>query len=224
MRVITSRSGLCQSMRPCPICSNGERRELESGYAGRDVNLYSCSACGFRYVDADYLDQAWLDSYYKTFYTTDDKQYSYDRYESLAIYLKSITNDVLDIGGLDGELGEHCAGQGIAYEAIGVGDAPRDKYDCVVVSHTLEHIYDIHTFMQRVKSALVSGGWLVVEVPHFRQYAGVKGYDYHWQHINKFRTRDLMALFRDNGFSVEYSQSAGHYREYQCWRISGKMN
>ena len=210
-------------MRSCPICASDERRELELPYCHKDMGLYACTSCGFRYVDAEWLDQAWFDNYYATKYQTDDQRYSYDRYESLAVYVKSIANDVLDIGGLDGELGEHCAGQGIAYEAAGVGDAPRDKYDCVVVSHTLEHIYDIPTFMQCVKSALVPGGWLVVEVPHFRQYAGVQGYDYHWQHINKFRTQDLMALLAKYGFQVEYSQSAGKYREYQCWRISGKM-
>lgn len=210
-------------MRNCQICGEPDRKLLFSGYDGQDMSLFECDGCGHRYVDSAQLSQAWFDKYYTTQYTTSDTPYSFERYAALADFVASRAKDILDIGGLNGELHEHFGGLPVKYEAIGVGDGIARKYECVVMSHTLEHIYDIEAIMKVVKNALDKGGLFVVEVPVHITYKEPKEYDYHWQHINKFRPMDLMELLIAYGFNVVEFCQLSDYREYQCWRIAGRI-
>ena len=109
------------------------------------------------------------------------------------------------------------------YEAMGVKGTPEKKYDTVILSHTLEHIYKIAPMLDRVKAGMFPWSLLVIEVPIHRRYKEPKEYDYHWQHINKFRPTDLSALLLNNGFIVSASYKIFRYNEYECWRIVGRL-
>jgi len=213
-----------KEMRPCQVCGESDRKLLLSGYDGQNMSLFECDACKHRYVDSAELDQAWFDNYYLTQYTTSDKPYSFDRYRSLALYVAAHAKDVLDIGGKNGELGEHFAKiQSVNYEAIGVGDELGTERECIILSHTLEHVYDVGALMKQVIRALRRDGLLVIEVPIHIVYGNPKKYDYHWQHINKFRPMDLMMLLIGNGFTIVEYCRLPDYREYECWRIAGRL-
>ncbi len=122
---------------------------------------------------------------------------------------------------MDHELQERIEARGNRCDVAGVGDNARRAYNAVILSHTLEHIYDIPAMIARIKSALHIGGYLFIEVPIHLDYAD-KEYDRHWQHINKFRAGDLAKLLVHNGFSIKASHELPDYREYKTGRIVGQ--
>lgn len=208
-------------MRACQICNSTGKRVVHNHYG--ELCLFECTSCGHWYVDG-LVDQAWFDEYYLTKYQTDDKPYSEARLNSLAALIGSyMPKTVLDIGGMDGELAQRID-TSIKVTTAGVGDVPAKKYDGVILSHTLEHIYDVGAMFDRIHAALKKKGRLFVEIPvHlYDNYREPQAYDYHWQHINKFRPRDIEALFLRHGFAIELSEQLPDYREYQCWRIVGR--
>jgi hypothetical protein len=97
-----------------------------------------------------------------------------------------------------------------------------EKYDGVILSHTLEHIYNVPSMMKRIKSALKEDGFLFIEVPIHNGYKDPAEYDYQWQHINKFRPQDLENLLTAWGFEVVISVPLPDYRYYNVHRIVGK--
>lgn len=209
-------------MRACQICNSTGKRVIMGEY--ERFALFECTACGHRYVDG-LVDQAYFDNYYLTQYTTDDKPYSDARLESLAALIGSyMPKTVLDIGGMDGELKQRIEPHGVKVDVAGVGDKESKKYGGVILSHTLEHIYDIAPMFERIDNALKKNGHLFVEIPiHlYDNYQEPMAYDFHWQHINKFRPRDIEALFRQKGFEIVTSEQIEDYREYKVWRIVGR--
>lgn len=220
-------------MRNCPVCNNNGKRVMLNDYCGTSVVnaevasvcLFECTTCGHRYIDGLNLSQAWFDEYYLNRYKTDDKLYSDARLASLAECVGlSHANTVLDIGGMDGELQKRIESDGLKVTVAGVGDVEKKKYDAVILSHTLEHIYDMPAMFDRIHRALKKNGLLFVEIPiHlYDNYQEPTKYDYRWQHIQKFRPRDIEALFVRNGFKIEVSEQLPDYREYNCWRIVGR--
>lgn len=207
-------------MRSCQICGESDHKLIFSVYDGQDMNLYECDACGHHYVDSAKLSQAWFDNFYLHNYHADDIDYSGDRYLNLADYVGQHAKEVLDVGGTSGNLKEFF--KDFPYRAVGPADEIT-KSECIVLSHTLEHVYDVDTLMKRIVKALPRDGLLVIEVPVHIVYVSPKKYDYHWQHINKFRPLDLMELLMAHGFSIVEFCKLPNYREYQCWRIAGRL-
>lgn len=202
-------------MRNCPVCGSDERQMIDPDYS-YDFDLFSCE-CGMYYLDAVWMTQAWLDNYYLTEYMTDDKPYSDDRLASLAKYIQSFEpRNVLDIGGMDGELQSRLNDLDVLCDITGVKNDNQKKYDIVVLSHTLEHIYDVPSMFSRILGNL--GNRLIIEVPIWYDYQNL-GYDLHWQHINKFTKHHLEELLLNYGFQISASESILDYREYHCHRV-----
>lgn len=220
-------------MRTCPICDTSAHNLIMENYDGfSDINaeiklmlMFECDKCGHRYLDAEDVNQDWFDDYYLKRYRTDDAEYSNARLKNLAEFIvKSGQTKILDIGGLDGELQAHLHKfDGVTCDVAGVERTNKKKYGLVVLSHTLEHVYDVPLMFERIRAALKKGGTLVVEIPiHiYDNYLPPESYDYRWQHLNKFRPRDIRNLFIRQGFSVDYSEQIADYRAWQCWRIAG---
>jgi hypothetical protein len=215
-------------MRTCQICGNTERELVEFAYCDKQfprMDLFACVKCGHRYIDADELNQAWFDNYYLTQYRTDDLPYSNARLNSLADCIaghKPIMG--LDIGGTDGELQSRLIARGIECDTLGVGGEVNRLYDAVVVSHVLEHVYDIASIFLIINQALRTGGLLFIETPlHDDCYVPSYDYDYHWQHINKFRMSDLEQFLYRFKYRVYYPPvRLDDYREYKTVRIVGR--
>jgi hypothetical protein len=211
-------------MRNCQICnSNGKRVILNKYHDFEGMCLFECTNCGHRYIDGLHLSQVWFDDYYLTKYTTDDKPYSDARLASLAECVASYHPImVLDIGGMDGELQSRIAKYNIPCAVEGVGDVNTYPHDAVILSHTLEHIYDIGAMFERIDAALNDTGYLFIEVPIHLGYNDPKQYDLHWQHVNKFRAGDLERLCTQKGYEIVESKQIEQYREYQVWRLVGR--
>ena len=204
-------------MRSCPICSYPNKKLIEKEYSYSSpinggtipaLSLFECISCGFHYLDSQSVDQAWFDWYYVNVYKTDDEPYSDERLSSLARCVSQYAMvKAIDIGGMDGQLQARLRDAGVFCDVIGVAGHIRKAYNVAILSHTLEHIYDLPLMFERVKSALHIGGLLFIEVPI---------------HLNKFRPQDLEALLNSHGFAVVNSLQLPDYREYKVWRIVGQ--
>jgi hypothetical protein len=210
-------------MRNCQICNrNGKRVILNKYHDFEGMCLFECTKCGHRYIDGLHLSQAWFDDYYLTKYQTDDKPYSDARLNSLAECVKSYNPiNILDIGGMDGELQKRFSHYDNC-DIQGVGDKNKARYEAVILSHTLEHIYDIGAMFERIDAALNDTGYLFIEVPVHLGYNDPKLYDLHFQHVNKFRPIDLERLCTQKGYEIVESKQIADYREYQVWRLVGR--
>jgi SAM-dependent methyltransferase len=220
-------------MRDCPVCKEPDAINkvefynatsvINSGGEAPSLSLLECEECHFHYVDGLEVDQSWFDHYYTTYYKTDDAPFSDARLSSLAACVRAHgIHTVLDIGGMDFELMKRLIRNGVMGLAAGVYDIPVEGFEAVILSHTLEHIYDVPAMFERIKAALVPGGLLFVEVPIWLNYDDLT-YDNHWQHVNKLRPSDLKSIFKANGFDVILSTRIEDYREYKVWRIIGRL-
>lgn len=169
------------------------------------------------YLDAPQLTQGWFDNYYTHHYYTDDLPFSNDRLTSLAACIAGYgVRSLLDIGGMDGELVRRIPSPIYAMPS-GIVDNSTARWHAVCLSHTLEHIYDVPAMMERVKKRLQMGGLLFVEVPVWCDHSDLR-YDWHYQHINKFRVQDLERLMSRH-FVIKESTPLPDYREYHTHRL-----
>ena len=109
------------------------------------------------------------------------------------------------------------------------------RFDCVVLSHVLEHVEDVGAALRSVRALLRDEGALYVEVPDAPRYGEclvAPFQDFNTEHINHFSARSLENLAARNGFKVEDGASktieatAGvpYPALWQWWRKSEASN
>jgi SAM-dependent methyltransferase len=77
------------------------------------------------------------------------------------------------------------------------------KFDCVVFSHVLEHVYDIAAFFIAARRLLAPGGCLYLETPdatRYDDYLYAPFQEFNTEHINHFSARALENAARRFGF------------------------
>ncbi len=118
------------------------------------------------------------------------------------------------------------------YEATGetMSDAvPRDHFDMVTMSQSLEHTRDPALALRKAVDRLKPGGLVIVEVPNcassgFRQRGPVWFHTDAGRHINFFTLKSLQEFFRSvslepigHGFSGITAQFTRMQAEQGCW-------
>lgn len=79
------------------------------------------------------------------------------------------------------------------------------RYDAVVLSHVLEHVYDVDAALDHIERRMTDDGALYVEVPDAARYVGTAfppNYFFDPEHINHFDAVALAALASRRGWSV----------------------
>jgi SAM-dependent methyltransferase len=89
--------------------------------------------------------------------------------------------------------------------SISTASAPAHmpRFDCVVVSHVLEHVYDIPAFFTAARRLLAPGGYLYIETPdaaRYDDYLYAPFQEFNTEHINHFSARALENTGRRFGF------------------------
>ncbi|MFZ0799932.1 MAG: class I SAM-dependent methyltransferase [Terriglobales bacterium] len=77
------------------------------------------------------------------------------------------------------------------------------KFDCVVFSHVLEHVYDIPAFFAAARHLLAPGGYLYLETPdatRYDDYLYAPFQEFNTEHINHFSARALENTARRYAF------------------------
>jgi hypothetical protein len=99
-----------------------------------------------------------------------------------------------------------CRERGFQAYVGSIGSAPPDmpKFDCIVLSHVLEHVFDIPAFFAAAQRLLVPGGHLYLETPdatRYVDYLSAPFQEFNTEHINHFSARALKNAARRFGFS-----------------------
>lgn len=79
------------------------------------------------------------------------------------------------------------------------------KFDCVVLSHVLEHAYDIPAFLNAARQLLTPGGYLYLETPdgtRYDEYLYAPFQEFNTEHINHFSPLTLENAGHRFGFEV----------------------
>jgi len=99
-----------------------------------------------------------------------------------------------------------CRQRGVPAYVGSIASAPADmpKFDCIVLCHVLEHVYDIPKFFAAVQRLLTPGGHLYLETPdatRYAEYLSAPFQEFNTEHINHFSARALKNAARRFGFS-----------------------
>ena len=98
-----------------------------------------------------------------------------------------------------------CRDRGFEAYAGSVSSAPAHipKFDCVVFSHVLEHVYDIPAFFTAARRLITPGGYSYLETPdatRYDDYLYAPFQEFNTEHINHFSARALENTARRFGF------------------------
>jgi SAM-dependent methyltransferase len=148
--------------------------------------------------------------------------------EQIANFLKDPTATVLDVGCANGgllkalhDLGytnvmgidpspacvENTRQRGVAAE-VGSLSQPllHEAFDCIVLSHTLEHVQDLRLAAQWLTSLMHDNSVLYLEVPdasRYKDFIDAPFQDFNTEHINHFSMAALKNYLAKNGFESE---------------------
>jgi SAM-dependent methyltransferase len=88
---------------------------------------------------------------------------------------------------------------------------PEESYDAITLWHVLEHVHDLHPYLERLRSLISKGGRIFIAVPNYTSYdAAVYGgawaaYDVP-RHLYHFSPDSMEALLGRHGLQLHYSQ------------------
>ena len=78
------------------------------------------------------------------------------------------------------------------------------SFDVIIFRNLLEHLYDIHDFIQAVFHVLKPGGKIFLDVPNIKALLDVGGFGtFFHQHISYFSLQTLSQLLTQNNFEVK---------------------
>ena len=139
-----------------------------------NLSIYYCKTCNFYYSDSNNNENDY-NIYYNKFNNYKKNIVYSDKDERCNLYLrdklksKNIIN-ILDYGSGNGVLKELLSNEyNIDEFDIGM-EKNEKKYDCLILSHVLGHIYDINKFIQTISLNIKENGLLYIEIPNAEYY------------------------------------------------------
>ncbi len=97
----------------------------------------------------------------------------------------------------------------IVSEDLSEDKALKEQFDCIILSHIMEHICDLKTALKNIFQWLKPNGYVYIEVPDASRYVDFYIAPYHYfdcEHINHFDENSLRNLFGENGFKLVFSE------------------
>lgn len=205
-------------MRECSICSCCEKNiEYIQNFQltlVNDINLNNhldlkyCSHCNFYFSDSN-NSQDDYNNYYMSFNNYKKENYCKDKdvrcFDYLCKTLSSEVKNILDYGSGNGTLAELLSNK-FNVEQYDIGmEQNTNKYDCLVLSHVLEHIYDLNSFIEKISENINDNGYLYIEIPNAEFYDKIVDIcplqEINLEHINFFSKYSLNKLLVKHGYT-----------------------
>jgi SAM-dependent methyltransferase len=107
-----------------------------------------------------------------------------------------------------------CRDRGFEAYVGSIASAPAHmpKFDCIVLSHVLEHVYDIAAFFAAARRLLAPAGYLYLETPDAARYC-----DYLYAPFQEFNTEHI------NHFSARALENAARHFDFQPIMVDQKV-
>ena len=202
-------------MRDCSICKNTDCSKLftltlsqpDKHILNSTLNVFYCERCIFHFTSSssselDYTKYYLTNNNYKVpahYNDKDEKCYTF-----LCNNLENV-NTIIDYGCGNGELSDLLSSNyKVTKFDIGLPD-PTEKYDCLVLSHVLEHVYNPENFINKISKYISPNQYMYIEVPNAQEYDKMQGFGYlqeiNVEHINFFSAYALSKLMINCGFT-----------------------
>ena len=194
------------------------------------INIYYCQECNFYYSDSMNTQDDY-NNYYKEFNNYKKGEIYSDKDERCNIYLKNElqgknVNSIIDYGSGNGKLKDMLSDKYVIDEYdIGM-EQPSKKYDCLILSHVLEHIYDIDKFIETISLNITDNGLLYIEIPNAEYYDKITDIcplqEINIEHINFFSKYALnKLLIKHNYHTVSLIDDYFMIKDYKYYVIRG---
>lgn len=225
-------------MRNCCCCSQENKHPIDNIKLlmvndiklNNNLNIYYCSECNFYYSDSGNTQEDY-NNYYKEFNNYKKGLIYSDKDERCNNYLKDkLQNEhvktIIDYGSGNGKLIELLSDLYVVDEYdIGMTQ-PDKKYDCLILSHVLEHIYDLSHFFNDISKNINDNGILYIEVPNAEYYDKITDIcplqEINIEHINFFSKYALnKLLIKHNYQAVSLIDDYFTIKDYKYYVIRG---
>ena len=209
-------------MRNCPICKillddSCEITQLDLSLVdgiclNGNLKVKFCKDCSFYFSDSNNTQEDY-NNYYMLFNNYQQQNYCPDKDKRCADFIKKKFDDfkintILDYGSGNGKIADLLS---INFEVdnfdIGMEENNK-KYDLLILSHVLEHIYNLNSFIKNVSKNINDNGFLYIEIPNADFYEEFENIcplqEINIEHINFFSKYALNKLLINNGFHCVY--------------------
>ena len=82
---------------------------------------------------------------------------------------------------------------------------PRETFEVIIFRNLLEHLYDIHGFLDAVTISLKTGGRIFVDVPNVSEILKIGGFGAFFHHVSYFSINTLSYFLSLHGYVIEKS-------------------
>ena len=229
-------------MRNCPCCNKNNNfldnvisinlSLINSIKLNKQLRVYSCSDCHFYFSDSNNTQDDY-NNYYKSFnrYNKIANNPSDDKNEKCVQFLCNnldhSINNILDYGSGNGILSNLLSNKFVV-DQFDIGmDENNKKYDCLILSHVLEHIYDLDNFIDNISKNINDNGVLYIEIPNAEFYSDMISLcplqEINIEHINFFSKYALNKLMiKHNFYAINLSDDYFTFKKtYKYFIIRG---
>ena len=219
----------CDSLSNTNIINNINITIVDEINLNGELIIKYCEKCYFYFLESN-NNQADYDYYYLNYNNYKNYVLSNDKDKECSIYLKNNLDKnvktIIDYGCGNKILSEYLnSTYDVDNYDIGMNNIDK-KYDCLVLSHVLEHIYDINPFIENLKKYIKNDGYLYIEVPNMEYYKEFINFgplqEISLEHINFFSKYSLSKLMINNNFiPIKVEDSYFHINENKYYIIRG---
>jgi hypothetical protein len=174
------------------------------------LHVKKCIKCHFYFSDNNNTQEDYNNYYISCNNYTNNKKIISDKdmkcYKFLSENL-DINLKILDYGSGNGILYNKLKETFLNIEQYDIGNQIiSDKYDCIILSHVPEHIFDINIFIQNIDKLLSEDktGMIYIEVPNAEYYENFRDIsplqEINIEHINYFTKYSLNKLMINHGY------------------------
>ncbi len=128
------------------------------------------------------------------------------------VFLKSMKDAGWTVTGLEPDAGA----RKIANESNGINASGPEKlfefsphsFDTITLWHVLEHVHELHAYIEQIKNLLVPGGYVFIAVPNYTSYDAAY-YKAHWaaydvpRHLYHFSPVSMVNLLNNHGLTLK---------------------